>query len=119
MPLAARSLAVAYTVVASLAIRAETEVELRTRVISQLRLVHVPSPPMPRSQFIRDEDPKSIEIVRTNERGEAGSVSEDGQVIYLQLSYNSKSEEKLVERAFEILFRQARAGQPNPSLERP
>jgi hypothetical protein len=119
MPLAVRSVLAVVCLWTSVALHAETEVELRTRVVSGLRLVHVPGELIPQSLFTRDQDPQTIEIVRTDARGERGSVSDDGQVIYLHRSASSKSEEKLVERAFEIHFSRARARQPNPSLERP
>lgn len=119
MQLALRVLAFAIVVMTSLPVCAETEVELRTRVVSHLRLVHVQSQPMPRSRFVRDDDPQTIEIVRTDQKGINGSVSDDGQVIYLSLFALSKSEETLVEKAFEIHFARARAGQSNPSLELP
>jgi hypothetical protein len=99
---------------------AETEVELRTRVISALRVVEVQSAPAVGAQYLGDGDPQTIEVLRFRVKGDGPSrVSADGQVVYLALGEGtSKHWEKYLNRAFEIHFRKARVSEPNSSLER-
>ena len=52
---------------------AETEVELRTRVISALRLVEVTSPPAPASRYRADDDPSTIEVIYMSDRADGNS----------------------------------------------
>ena len=92
-------------------VEAETEVELRTRVISALRIVEVRPAPALAARYLGDADPRTIEVVRLHERGDGPSrVSQHGQVVYLGIGEStSKHREMHLNRAFEIHFRKARA----------
>ena len=90
---------------------AETEVELRTRVISALRVVEARPATELAAQYRGDGNPQTIEVVYLRGESQGPSrVSEDGQVVYLaRRESTSKHWEKFLNRAFEIHFRKARA----------
>ena len=89
---------------------AETEVELRTRVVSPIRLVEVKEPTTSPRDYPADADQHTLELVYMSERSDGPSrISPDGQVIYLsRFGLNSKVKEKLIGNALEIRFKLAR-----------
>jgi hypothetical protein len=102
----------AFVIVAGLATHAfaETEVELRTRIVSPIRLVEVKEPAASPKDYRADADQNTIELVYMSERSDGPSrCSPDGQVIYLsRFGLNSHVKGKLVQDALEVRFKLAR-----------
>jgi hypothetical protein len=81
---------------------AETEVERRTRILTETKMNVVTNLAVPASEFKDDGDPTTIEIVFLTKKSDGPSrVSDDGEVIFL---YNAsdKTQQKLIAKAFEI-----------------
>jgi hypothetical protein len=87
--------------------RAETEAERRTRILTQTKMNVVAELTGPASEFKGDGDPTTIEIVFLTKKSDGPSrVSDDGEVIFLHKAPD-KTQQKLIERAFEIRLARA------------
>ncbi len=89
---------------------AETSDEIRTRVLTQTQLVVVTELGVPAAEYKGDGDPDTLEIVFLDKKADGPSrVSEDGEVIFLYKA-SDKTQQKLIERAFEIRVARAIGG---------
>ncbi len=92
----------AAVLIISVAARAETEAERRTRILTETKMNLVTELSVPASEFRGDGDPTTIEVVFLTKKSDGPSrVSEDGEVIFLYEA-SDKTQEKLITRAFEI-----------------
>jgi hypothetical protein len=72
------------------------------RVLTDTQLVAVMELPVPAAEYKGDGDPMTLEIVFLTSKADGPSrVTDDGEVIFLYKA-SDKTQDKLIERAFEI-----------------
>ena len=93
-----------------MAAHAETDAELRTRILTETKMNVVMELAVPAAEFKGDGDPTTIEIVFLTKKADGPSrVSDDGEVIFLYKA-SDKTQQKLITRAFEIRIARASSG---------
>jgi hypothetical protein len=93
----------------SLIALAESTDELRNRILKETKVV-VTEPTVPAREYKGDGDPNTLEIVFLTKKSDGPSrVSDDGEVIFLYKA-SDKTQQQLIERAFEIRIARAAAG---------
>jgi hypothetical protein len=89
---------------------AETTAEIKNRVLTETKLVAVMGLSVPSAEYKGDGDPSTLEMVFLEKESDGPSrVSEDGEVIFLY-NASSKTQEQLIERAFDIRIARASSG---------
>ncbi|HLA70295.1 MAG TPA: hypothetical protein VK624_02215 [Steroidobacteraceae bacterium] len=92
------------------AAHAETDAELRKRILTETKMNVVMELAVPAAEFKGDGDPTTIEIVFLTKKADGPSrVSDDGEVIFLYKA-SDKTQQKLITRAFEIRIARATSG---------
>jgi hypothetical protein len=88
----------------------ETADELRTRILTQTKVVMISGLAVPARDYRGDGDPNNLEIVLLTKKSDGPSrVSDDGKVIFLYKA-SEKTQQQLITRAFEIRIARATAG---------
>jgi hypothetical protein len=93
----------------SLVALAESTDELRNRILKETKVV-ITELAVPAREYKGDGDPNTLEIVFLSKKSDGPSrVSDDGEVIFLYKA-SDKTQQQLIERAFEIRIARAAAG---------
>jgi len=95
------------TLSTSTVVYSETSDEMRVRLMTETKLVALMGLPMPAAEYKSDGDPNTLEIVFLEKKSDGPSrVSDDGEVIFLYKA-SDKTQQKLIEQAFEIRIARA------------
>jgi hypothetical protein len=90
---------------------AETPEEIRTRVLTQTKVVYTTDLKVPVAEYKGDGDPMTLEIVNLGD-SEQSHVSDDGEVIFLSKPDAGRKPilDRLFKRAFELRIARALGG---------
>jgi len=89
---------------------AETDAEVRKRILTETKMNVVMELAVPAADFKGDGDPTTLEIVFLTKKADGPSrVSDDGEVIFLYKA-SDKTQQKLIARAFEIRIARETSG---------